>query len=138
MTSTMTHMTTDTALGRVTTITTADSAVLHAAAQQAPRASRLHITRRGRAVVTVAAAAPLVALALFLSLNGGSATASGDAAETSYVTISGGESLWAVASEIAPDEDPREVIAQLRDLNRLSSSDVVPGQKLAIPASYSN
>jgi len=84
------------------------------------------------------AALPLIAIALFVALNGGMATATdADPAELSYVTVSGGDSLWSIAEEIAPGEDPREVIAQLLRFNELSSVGVVPGQQLAVPTTYS-
>lgn len=112
-----------------------------APAAQIPAApvSRLRLTRRGRAVFTTLAAIPLVTAALFMALNGGMATAT-DAAGVSleYVTVSGGESLWVVAQEIAPGEDPREVIAQVLRFNELTSPDVVAGQRLAVPSQYSN
>lgn len=104
----------------------------------AARGSRLRLTKRGRAVIALVTVGPLVAIALALSLNGGAATASGsEPAVLDYVTISSGESLWAIATDLAPNEDPREVIAQIQILNKLAGSDVDPGQKLAIPAKYS-
>ena len=100
--------------------------------------SRLRLTLRGRRVLMTLAALPLIAIALFVALNGGMATATdADPAELSYVTVSGGDSLWSIAEEIAPGEDPREVIAQLLRFNELSSVGVVPGQQLAVPTTYS-
>ena len=49
------------------------------------------------------------------------------------VTVEAGQSLWTIAESIAPGADPRDVIASIVELNRLSSVDVVPGQLLAIP-----
>lgn len=103
----------------------------------APR-PRLRLTRRGRVVFTTLAATPLVIVALILGLNGGMATATGSAgAPLESLTISAGQSMWAVATEIAPDEDPRDVIATFVQVNQLDSVDVVPGQQLLVPAKYS-
>ena len=108
--------------------------------------TRLRITRRGRAVLTAAAAVPLVVGALALALNGGLAAADGstlsgsgasDSATTfDYVTIQSGQSLWQLAERIAPSADPREVIADIVNLNQLPSESVQPGQRLALPAEY--
>lgn len=106
--------------------------------------TRLRITRRGRAVLTAVAAFPLVVGALALALNGGLAAAdgstltdSGSSATTfDYVTIQSGQSLWQLAERIAPSADPREVIAEIVNLNQLPSESVQPGQRLALPAEY--
>ncbi|MES1169430.1 MAG: LysM peptidoglycan-binding domain-containing protein, partial [Leifsonia sp.] len=85
-------------------------------------------------------AAPLVALAIFLGLGGGDAVASqqGTGADLVYVSIAPGQSLWQLAEQIAPQADPREVVADILSLNRLESADVQPGQQLAIPAQYTD
>lgn len=100
---------------------------------------RLRLTRRGRIVFTTLAAVPLVIVALLLGLNGGVATATNSVGGTlDTVTVSAGESLWAVASELAPGDDPRDVIAALVRVNQLDSIEVVPGQRLVVPATFSN
>jgi len=99
---------------------------------------RLRLTKRGRGVVTALAAAPLVIAAFVFALNGGGATATlgGSEVPFHYMTVDSGESLWQLAETIAPGADPRDVIEQLMQLNRLESSEVFPGQQLAIPAEY--
>ncbi len=99
---------------------------------------RLRLTRRGRAVFTTLAALPFVVAALFIGLNGGGAVATSTSSETTFewVTVESGQSLWGLASELAPEEDPREFAAQVVALNQLASSDVHAGQRLAIPAQY--
>lgn len=101
---------------------------------------RLRLTKRGRAVLLSLAATPLVALALFFGLNGGGATASleGSTVPFQYVTVDAGQSLWNLAESIAPQADPRDVIAQFVQLNQLESADVYAGQQLAIPAQYAH
>jgi hypothetical protein len=103
-----------------------------------PAAPRLRLTKRGRGVLTTLAAAPLVIAALVFALNGGMATATleGSGTEFQYVTVDTGQSLWEVAETVAPNADPRDVIAGIMKLNQLESADVLAGQQLAIPAQY--
>jgi hypothetical protein len=100
--------------------------------------TRLRITRRGRAVVAALVAVPVVIVVGALVLNGGGAVASDTtgSADFQHVTVDGGETLWQVASEIAPSSDPRDVIADLVSLNNLPSAEVSAGQSLAVPAQY--
>ena len=97
---------------------------------------RLRLTRRGRAVLTTIAAAPLVFAALAYALNGGMATATIEQGSSSYVTVQSGQSLWQLAEEVAPGEDIREVVAQLLRANAMESAEVFPGQQLVVPNQY--
>jgi len=101
---------------------------------------RLRITRRGRAVLTLLVAVPLPIAAAVTGIGalGAAAGTQGSAATFSYVTVEPGESLWQVAQEVAPTADPRDVVADILTLNNLSSGEVQPGQRLAIPAQYSS
>ncbi len=103
-------------------------------------APRLRLTKRGRAVLTTLVASPLIVAALAFGLNGGMATATSTSSSTAfqYVTVEAGQSLWQLALEIAPSADPRDVIADVVQLNQLSSADVQVGQRLAIPERYSH
>jgi hypothetical protein len=111
-------------------------------------APRLRLTSRGRFVFGTLVAIPLIAIALLVGPNviGAQATGAttgtttGATAETSfeYVSIAPGQSLWQLAEQVAPQADPREVVADILTLNNLRSGDVQPGQKLAIPARYSS
>ena len=106
-------------------------------AKQAP----LRLTRRGRFVFI---GVPLILLAaLVLSFSGflnAPAKAADSAAELSLtptvsVTVQPGESLWAIAEAVAPERDPRDVVADIIQLNNLDAARVVPGQALFIPSS---
>jgi hypothetical protein len=104
-----------------------------------PAAPKLRITARGRAALTGLAALPFVAIIGVLVLNGGGAVATGNSARAlESVTVMAGQSLWELAEELAPEEDPREVIADLVAVNTLVSAEVRPGQQLDIPSEYSN
>lgn len=101
-------------------------------------APRLRLTSRGRAVFGTLIVIPLVVVALFLGFPSGGAAATNNPATCTfeYVSIEPGQSLWQLAEQVAPQADPREVIADILSLNNLSSGDVQPGQELAIPAQY--
>ena len=101
----------------------------------------LRLTRRGRIVLI---GIPLVLLAaLLLSLAGffnAPAKASESAADlattpTVTVTVQPGESLWGIAANVAPERDPRDVVADIVQLNNLPAGGVFPGQQLFVPAS---
>ncbi|WP_440709593.1 LysM peptidoglycan-binding domain-containing protein [Herbiconiux sp. YIM B11900] len=104
----------------------------------APVAStRLRITARGRKVLAGVVALPVVAVLASIALfGGGSAVATGatGSADFDYLTVQAGQSLWSIAESLAPQADPRDVIAEIRSLNQLSTSSVQPGQRIAIPA----
>lgn len=97
---------------------------------------RLRLTARGRAVLGVLLAAPV--LATMLALGVVPATATGEAATTDleYVTVAAGESLWQLAESLAPSADPRDVISDIVRLNGLTSWQVEAGARLAIPHAW--
>ena len=100
----------------------------------------LRITRRGRVVLTLLIAIPLAIGAAVAGVGavGAAAGSHSSTATFQYVTVEPGESLWQVAQEVAPAADPRDVVADILTLNNLSSGEVQPGQRLAIPAQYSS
>ncbi|MCU1597451.1 MAG: hypothetical protein JWQ47_1190 [Glaciihabitans sp.] len=112
------------------------TAVRSTTARRAAARSRLRMTKRGRAVLLMIVAAPVVVLALFFGINAGGATATTSSTPLQTITMPAGESLWQVATEIAPKADPRDFIADVVSVNQLSSTNVQPGQTLEIPAKY--
>lgn len=76
----------------------------------------------------------ILGLALGLSVVGisGSVATGENPAELSYLTVGQGDSLWSLAKEHATG-DPRDWIAQVVMLNALSSSELTPGQQIALP-----
>lgn len=106
------------------------------AAKQAP----LRLTRRGRfvffGVPLILLAALILSLAGFLNAPAKAADSSGQLAVTPTVTVTvqPGESLWTIAGSVAPERDPRDVVADIVQLNNLGAARVLPGQQLYIPA----
>ena len=101
-------------------------------------AAHLKLTRRGRLVLTLLITVPLIGGAFAMAINGGSATATDHSvvAPLHYATVSSGETLWQLAAQISPTSDPRDVVADIAQLNQLSTGDIQAGQRLAIPAKY--
>ncbi len=104
---------------------------------------RLRITRRGRAVLALVIAIPLATGGAVAGLGAVGAAAGtpgssehGGAASFRYVTVQPGESLWQLARSVAPTADPRDVVADIQNLNDMGSGDIQPGQRIAIPAKY--
>ncbi|MCV0335668.1 LysM peptidoglycan-binding domain-containing protein [Microbacterium sp. STF-2] len=103
--------------------------------------TRLRLTTRGRAVLLAFASVPLAIGIAFAALSGGSAIASGaDSAAVSVetVTVMPGDTLWSIATSVAPDADPRDVIGEISRMNLLRGGELQIGQTLAIPAQYVN
>lgn len=95
----------------------------------------VHLTRRGRALLVA-----LLMAVVFGAFSLGRAASeavpvAGTTPVLEQVTVAPGESLWTVARRIAPDNDPREVIAQIRRLNDLADAQVRAGQLLLLPTS---
>jgi LysM repeat protein len=93
----------------------------------------LRLTRRGQLVVVA-----LFLLALFgggvLFGTGSKAGASDQAgAPHQYVVVQPGQTLWGIAKQIAPNEDPRAMIEAIRRLNALPDTGVQAGQRIALP-----
>ncbi|QWT23060.1 LysM peptidoglycan-binding domain-containing protein [Subtercola sp. PAMC28395] len=108
-------------------------------ALSAPVRVHLRLTRRGRVFLGAVASMALIgAMAAFAVFGGAAAiaTSSGSSSTFTYVTVQSGQSLWSIAQSIDPSGDPRDVIAAIQSLNQLPSSDVQPGQRLALPSEY--
>lgn len=98
-------------------------------------ASGIRLTRRGRLVVVVLAAGLLLA-AFSLGRVDSQAAVPGERGAEATLTqtvVMPGDTLWSIARDLAPDNDPREVVAAIRELNDLSGG-LVAGQQLLLPA----
>jgi hypothetical protein len=96
----------------------------------------MRLTRRGRLALSVGVALAAVALlgAAWLSGPGRSTGSSSDRAGTvaapALVVVRSGDTLWSIASRVAPDRDPRAEVADLQRLNGLSDAQLGVGQEL--------
>lgn len=100
--------------------------------RQPVRRRPVRLTRRGRVAVVLMM---LVAIVVVLSSAGRPSQATGDAPRTRPVTVTvqTGETLWQLASRVAPQVDPRLVIAEIERLNALAGPTVYAGQQLRVP-----
>jgi predicted Zn-dependent protease len=95
----------------------------------------LRLTRRGRAAVLVVlfAAAVLASAVLFATASRADDSSAG-AAPT--VVVQPGDTLWAIAARTMHRRDNQGAVAELRDLNKLPSYDIQPGDVLVLPRGH--
>jgi nucleoid-associated protein YgaU len=94
-------------------------------------AGPLRLTSRGLVVVTAAVlalGAALVWLAALSAPSTGPVPVSGPV----RVTVHAGDTLWSIATRVAPQRDPRAEIGELRGLNHLAGARLTPGQVLRV------
>jgi Tfp pilus assembly protein FimV len=107
----------------------ASVSVLYPPLDPAPAGWRL--TRRGVVVVTAAVLAVGAGLIWLAGLSAPQPAAAPSARHV--VTVAPGDTLWSIATRVAPDTDPRAEVAALQERNRLTGVDLVPGQLLRVP-----
>jgi nucleoid-associated protein YgaU len=94
----------------------------------------VRLTRPGQVVVVTA----LLCLVLAMWSWWGSPTAASGHAHhpaTHSIVVKPGQTLWDIAGKIAPGKDPREVVAQIEDLNSMSDpGELIAGQPLFVPS----
>jgi Tfp pilus assembly protein FimV len=93
----------------------------------------VRLTRRGRRVV----AGLSIAIGVLVGVVTVSVELGGDGglelAGSSTVVVQPGDTLWSLAQDLAPHEDPRAVVDAIVDLNDLDGVGLVPGQVLRLP-----
>ena len=97
----------------------------------------LRLTRRGRLTVLIVVALAVLILGSWRAMTA-DADVEGSGAEGSgavAVTVQPGDTLWTISMSLAPSADPRVLIAEIRSLNGLTQSGLMPGQVLLVPAS---
>jgi nucleoid-associated protein YgaU len=99
--------------------------------------SRVRLTPRGRFITRLAVIASLSILLLsgFAAVTGASAGSTDTAIPTPYVKVSvkPGDTLWSIAESIAPHGDRRSLVADIVEINRLTTPELQAGQKIYIP-----
>ena len=99
---------------------------------------KLRLTRRGRFLLVglpiVLLASAVLMLSGFFNSPAKASSEHGELTQTVSVSVAAGETIWQLASEFAPDRDPRDVVAEIVELNSLGSSVLQAGQQLDIPS----
>ncbi len=112
-----------------------DQARPGAASNRSFHRGEVRLTRLGRLVLLIT----LVAVALAVLTLVGSPAESTDATHhpsAVTVVVEPGQTLWDIANEVAPGEDPRIVVSEILDLNALTDAGSIrAGQPLYVPAS---
>lgn len=96
----------------------------------------LRLTRRGRLTVLIVVALAVLVLGSWRAMTAG-ADVEGFGVEGSgvvAVTVQPGDTLWTISTSLEPGADPRVLIAEIRSLNGLTQSGLMPGQVLLVPA----
>ena len=96
-------------------------------------AHEVHLTRRGRALVSIIA---LLCSGVVGAVVVGFATAGDVSAATTQTrpySVKPGETLWSIARSINPQGDPRETIAVLQQLNPQTREQLLSGETINIP-----
>ena len=99
----------------------------------APRRGGVRLTRRGRLVVFVLALVTVLAVGIALASGSVATGERGTPEPTRVVMVGAGDTLWAIAADIAEDGDIRGMIDRIEKLNALESGMVTAGQKLRVP-----
>ena len=84
--------------------------------------------RWARLAVTVTVLAAVVVLTVAL-------TAGSAQPRLVDVIVGPGDTLWSIATQAAPDRDPRAVIEEIRELNNFSDAVLPVGVALRVPVS---
>jgi hypothetical protein len=71
-----------------------------------------------------------IGLSTLLLTSAVKATFDNNKAQVINVTVLHGDTLWSIAKRVAPDTDPRLVIAKIKQQNHLNTSALTAGQEL--------
>ncbi|MEP6852195.1 MAG: LysM domain-containing protein [bacterium] len=94
----------------------------------------VRLTRRGRATLVLAAVvlALAVVIGAWISNPGTSPGHSAAVAGPEQIVVHDGDTLWSIASRVAPRRDPLAEVAELVRINRLGDGALRPGQILRL------
>jgi len=97
--------------------------------------SALRLTRRGRMLLTAVSVLIFGSAIVVLGLRVTGVLEPGPRfTHTVPVQVAPGQTLWSIAQNTNPTEDPATIVEKIADLNKLSSpADITPGETLQIP-----
>jgi hypothetical protein len=91
-------------------------------------AAPLRLTRRGVVALAVAVAGLAIGLVAVAWLSAPATLVA--TPRPDIVTVQTGDTLWSIATRIAPTRDPRDEVAELQRVNHLAGVDLSAGQLL--------
>lgn len=98
-----------------------------------PHGGELRLTRRGRVVLLLLMLVVLMGAVLALGGYSAATDSRGPGESTRTVVVEEGDTLWAIAAEVAGPGEVREVVHELEQLNALPGPELVEGQRIAVP-----
>jgi LysM repeat protein len=93
----------------------------------------VRLTRRGRIVLTLLMLGLVLGVLFIFSGQSMASGESGAPIPTRTVTVGEGDTLWAIATEVAGDGDIREAVHDIEQLNSLPGPALEVGQEIAVP-----
>ncbi len=97
--------------------------------------SGIRLNRRGRLARTFVVLSLAIVLGSVVSAKAGAGTDAAPQAAASFitVTVAPGDTVWSLASRVAPEGQAGALVSAIIEINSLGSGDVVAGQKIRIP-----
>lgn len=106
-----------------------------------PRRTPVRLTRRGRLVMVITFALVTTAVVFALGLVPSQASTavsggapSGQRVPVASVVVQPGDTLWSIATRVAPGTDPRVTVQRIIDRNALPDAAIEAGQVLVLPS----
>lgn len=105
-----------------------------AAVYRLPVADQANVYRRRRLAALAIVAGLVLGVVSFMQQADATPTPEGQLTESVSVVVQPGDTLWGIASALAPEGDPRALVDQLSDL--AGGSQIQPGQQLVVPVHW--
>jgi hypothetical protein len=93
----------------------------------------VHLTRRGRVVLTLLFLVLVLAVLTVFGARSAATDQPGRPVPTRSVEVGQGDTMWNIASSVAEPGEVRQMIHQIEELNALSGPSLVEGQEIAVP-----
>lgn len=98
------------------------------------QSSGMHLTRRGRIVLLLAAIAAIVLMGITFGDSTVATNHAGTPAAIQTITVKAGETLWQIAVSANPSGDIRQTVDDIMKLNSLpSAAGLQMGREIAVP-----
>jgi LysM repeat protein len=97
-------------------------------------AGHIRLTRRGRLALLVAVVLCMLVGFLLGDVLSSTAGSMSPPAASHSIVVQPGQTLWGIATQVAPHADPRATVQQIIVLNHLPSTGLEVGETLAVPS----